>query len=90
MWSVGSDVKMPDPRVNVTPDEIAQVVAAFYGRAVQHPVLGPVFFGILSRDATLWREHKAKIAEFWCNALPYKGCYTGNPMLVHRGISTLM
>ena len=54
---MGGDVKMPDPRVNVTPDEIAQVVAAFYGRVRQHPVLVPIFFGILSRDATLWREH---------------------------------
>ena len=80
---------MPDPRVNVTPDEIAQVVAAFYRRVRQHPVLEPIFFGILSRDATLWREHEAKITEFWCNALLYKGSYTGNPMLVHSGISAL-
>ena len=89
MWPVRGDVKMPDPRVNVTPDEISQVVAAFYGRVKQHPVLGPISFGILSRDATSWREHEAKIAEFWCDALQYKGSYTGNPMLVYGGISAL-
>ena len=51
--------------------------------------MGPIFFGILSPDATLWREHGVKITELWFNALLYKGSYTGNPMLVHSGISAL-
>ena len=55
MRPVGSDVKMLEPRVDITPHEIAQVVAAFYGRVRQHPVLGPIFFSILSRDASIWR-----------------------------------
>lgn len=89
MWPLGSDVKMPEPRVNVTPHEIAQVVAAFYGRVRQHPVLGPIFFSILSRDASIWRAHEEKITEFWCNAILHKSSYSGNPMLVHSGISAL-
>ena len=89
MWPVSGDVKMPAPRVNVTPDEIAQAVTPFYGRVRQHPVLGLIFSGILSCDAILWREHEAKITEFWCNAPLYNGSYMGNPTLVHSGISAL-
>jgi hemoglobin len=89
MRPVGSDVKMLEPRVDITPHEIAQVVAAFYGRVRQHPVLGPIFFSILSRDASIWRAHEEKITEFWCNAILHKSSYSGNPMLVHSGISAL-
>ena len=31
------------PRFDITRDEIARVVAAFYARIRQHPGLGPVF-----------------------------------------------
>ena len=89
MRPVGSDVKMLEPRVDITQHEIAQVVAAFYGRVRQHPVLGPIFFSILSRDASIWRAHEEKITEFWCNAILDKSSYSGNPMLVHSGISAL-
>ena len=89
MRDLGGDVNMPEPRVNVTADEIAGVVAVFYQRIRQHPVLGSIFFKILSRDADLWREHEAKIAEFWCKTLLYSGNYSGNPMLVHSGIDAL-
>ena len=89
MRPVGSDVKMLEPRLNITPHEIAQVVAAFYGRVRQHPVLGPIFFSIPSRDASKWRTHEEKISEFWCNAILHKGSYSGNPMLVHIVISAL-
>ena len=89
MRPVGSYVKMLEPRVDITPHEIAQVVAAFYGRVRQHPVLGPIFFSILSRDASIWRAHEEKITEFWCNAILHKSSYSGNPMLVHSGISAL-
>ena len=80
---------MLEPRVDITPHEIAQVVAAFYGLVRQHPVLGPIFFSILSRDASIWLAHEEKITEFWCNAILHKSSYSGNPMLVHSGISAL-
>ncbi|MDE2632492.1 MAG: group III truncated hemoglobin [Paracoccaceae bacterium] len=51
--------------------------------------MGPIFFSILSRDASIWREHEDKITEFWCNALLYKGNYSGNPMIVHIGLKAL-
>jgi len=78
-------VKTAEPRVNVTPDQIAQVVA----KVREHPVLGAVFFAIIFCDDKLWRDHESKITVFRCNALLNEKRYVGNPMLVHTGISAL-
>ena len=86
---MGLNVKTAEPRVNVTPDQIAQVVPKFYAKVREHPVLGPVFFAIISLDDTLWRDHESKITDFWCNSLLNEKRYVGNPMLVHTGISAL-
>ena len=44
---------MPEPRIEVTPEDIARVVARFYERVRAHPGLGPVF----ARHVTDWPEH---------------------------------
>lgn len=76
-------VSQPANRLNVTEDEIDAVVALFYARVRVHPVLGPIFNDAISTDPDLWREHEAKIARFWRNALLRQPVYSGNPMMVH-------
>jgi hemoglobin len=67
-------------RFPITPDQIDQVVAAFYARVRLHPKLGPVF----AAHVTDWPGHEEKIARFWRNAILFERSYDGNPMAVHR------
>lgn len=67
------------PRIPVTPDQIARVVAAFYADVRAHPELGPVF----AAHVTDWPSHEEKIVRFWRNALLLERSYDGNPMQVH-------
>jgi len=80
---------MPDPRVNVTPEDVGMVVSKFYAAVREHPVLGPVFYLIIGQSEALWREHEEKIAAFWRNAILYEREYSGNPMLAHLGVSAI-
>ncbi|WP_039017182.1 group III truncated hemoglobin [Halocynthiibacter namhaensis] len=73
----------PLQRFPITPDEITRVMTRFYARIRLHPVLGPVFNGILGDDRAVWGEHEDKIAGFWRNALLREQSYSGNPMQVH-------
>ncbi len=68
------------PKFDVTRDEIARVVAAFYEMVRQHPGLGPVF----AVHVDDWPKHEAKIVDFWANAILYERSYDGNPLKVHR------
>lgn len=68
------------PKFDVTRDEIARVVAAFYEMVRQHPGLGPVF----AVHVDDWPKHEAKIVDFWANAILYERSYDGNPLRVHR------
>lgn len=67
------------PKFDITRDEIARVVAAFYERIRAHPGLGPVF----AEHVHDWRQHEAKIVDFWANAILHERSYDGNPMQVH-------
>ncbi|MEY8097078.1 group III truncated hemoglobin [Falsihalocynthiibacter sp. S25ZX9] len=73
-------------RFDITPDEIARVVAAFYFRIRAHDVLGPIFIGRLGTSTEVWQPHEAKIAAFWNNAILFDRAYSGNPMQVHMGV----
>jgi hemoglobin len=68
------------PKFDVTRDEIARVVAAFYEMVRQHPGLGPVF----AVHVDDWPKHEAKTVDFWANAILYERSYDGNPLRVHR------
>ncbi|WP_197917483.1 group III truncated hemoglobin [Thiosulfatihalobacter marinus] len=68
------------PRFDITRDEIARVVAAFYARIRQHPGLGPVF----AAHVTDWPAHEAKITRFWANAILFERSYDGNPAQAHQ------
>lgn len=68
------------PRFDVTPDQIARVVADFYAEIRTHPTLGPIF----ATHVTDWPAHEEKIAGFWRNAILMERSYDGNPMQKHR------
>ena len=67
------------PRIPITADQIALVVARFYARVRAHPVLGPVF----AKHVGDWPTHEAKIASFWRNAILFERSYDGSPMVAH-------
>jgi hemoglobin len=67
-------------KFDITRDEIARVVHAFYALVRQHPGLGPVF----AAHVTDWDSHEEKIIRFWANAILNERDYDGNPLAVHR------
>ena len=71
---------MIPPRFDISPDQIAHVVATFYASVRQHPGLGPVF----AAHVTDWPAHEEKIARFWRNAILHERIYDGNPLAAHR------
>ncbi|WP_333816406.1 group III truncated hemoglobin [Tabrizicola sp.] len=71
---------MIPPRFDISPDQIARVVATFYAAVRQHPGLGPVF----AAHVTDWPAHEEKIARFWRNAILHERVYDGNPLAAHR------
>lgn len=71
---------MIPPRFDISPDQIARVVATFYASVRQHPTLGPVF----AAHVTDWPAHEEKIARFWRNAILHERVYDGNPLAAHR------
>lgn len=70
----------PLAKFDITPDDIARVVAAFYDAVRRHPGLGPVF----AAHVTDWPAHEAKIAGFWRNAILGERSYDGSPMEAHQ------
>ena len=64
------------------PDEagIARLVHAFYARARNDWLLGPVFEAAIED----WDEHLDTLVRFWCSVLLRAGRYRGNPMAAHR------
>ena len=70
---------MMPPRIDVTRQDIARVVATFYAKARQHDVLGPVF----AKHVHDWPSHEDKITRFWASAILHEKSYDGNPMVTH-------
>ena len=67
------------PKFEITREEIARVVAAFYAMVREHPGLGPVF-AVHVED---WPPHEEKITRFWANAILGERSYDGSPMQAH-------
>lgn len=68
------------PKFDITRDEIARVVHAFYAMVREHPGLGPVF----AAHVEDWDAHEEKVIRFWANAILYERSYDGNPVAVHQ------
>ena len=71
----------------ITATDIATQVDTFYRRVQDDPLLGPVFAARIASDA--WPAHLTRMRDFWSTILLGSGRYTGNPLLVHRGIPAL-
>ncbi|MCW2404594.1 hemoglobin [Sphingobium sp. B1D7B] len=65
--------------VEITEQDIARLVPAFYERVRQDPMLGPIFETAIDD----WPHHLAKLQDFWSSVMLTTGRYKGQPMAVH-------
>lgn len=79
----------PLQRFPITIAEIDHLVAVFYREIRKHPTLGPIFHDQIGTGAQIWREHEAKIASFWRNAILIDRDYQGNPMRKHMEVKAI-
>lgn len=66
---------------------VAAVVAAFYAKARQDPIIGPVFNRVVPADH--WPQHIQTITDFWSSMLLGTRRYMGRPMPRHIAIPEL-
>ena len=66
------------------PDEIAQLVRAFYARVREDNLLGPVFNTQAKID---WDEHENKLTAFWCKLELNISGFQGAPTKKHAALS---
>lgn len=81
---IGLMTSAPNPAIHtfhpdLTEENIAKLVATFYGRARQDDLIGPIFNAQV-RD---WDHHIAQISDFWSSMLLKTGRYDGRPMRPH-------
>ncbi|CUH78458.1 Group 3 truncated hemoglobin ctb [Tritonibacter multivorans] len=81
---------MAAARFPITELQIDQLVRAFYTRVRKDVVLGPVFRRAVGTSDAAWREHEARIASFWRNALGLDRSFSGNPMMTHLNNSDVV
>jgi hemoglobin len=66
-------------RTGIDEAMIERLVRAFYARAMQDDLLGPVFASRISD----WEPHLQRIFAFWSSVALMSGRYHGQPMRVH-------
>jgi len=66
-------------RTGIDDAMIERLVHAFYGRARQDPLIGPVF----ESKVHDWDGHLARMCAFWSSVALMSGRYSGQPMAVH-------
>lgn len=64
---------------DIDEENLARLVALFYGRVRQDPEIGPIFDDAVHD----WPDHLAKLTAFWHSAMLTSGRYKGNPMVAH-------
>ena len=69
----------PGHPVGVTEEMVSRLVRAFYGKARQDPLLGPVF----EAEVADWDAHFARLDDFWSSVALMSGRYHGTPMQAH-------
>jgi hemoglobin len=67
------------PNSEVNEASIERLVRAFYGRAREDTLIGPIF----NASVVDWEHHIANIADFWSSMVLRTGRYGGNPMRPH-------
>jgi hemoglobin len=73
---------MMPPRIDVSRQDIADVVQAFYVNVRGHDLLGPIF----AKHVVDWAAHEEKIICFWASAIRHEKSYDGNPMQTHMQV----
>mgnify|MGYP003424153063 FL=1 len=76
---------MEKTEITSRPD-IKLLVETFYGRIRLHPVLGPIFNGII----TDWPSHLELLTDFWETQLLFERKYWGNPLAAHQEVDEKM
>ncbi len=64
---------------DISDESLDRLVRAFYGKARQDPVLGPLFEAAVED----WEAHFAKLVDFWSSVMLTTGRYRGTPMTAH-------
>lgn len=65
--------------MEITEDDIALLVPAFYERIRHDDVLGPIFDGAIAD----WPHHLGILEAFWSSVMRTSGRYKGQPMVAH-------
>lgn len=76
---MANDQTQTSSEMQITPEQIDELVRVFYERIRAHRGLGPIF----RRAIDDWEPHEAKIAAFWKKAILKQPGYDGNPVKVH-------
>lgn len=63
----------------ITEEALEGLVRAFYGRARQDPLIGPVFEGPIHD----WEAHVGQLTAFWSSVMLGSGRYHGRPLPAH-------
>jgi hemoglobin len=66
-------------RTGITEAVIAELVATFYGRVREDPLLAPAFATV--KD---WDAHLSRLCAFWSSVALMSGRYHGQPMVAHQ------
>lgn len=65
--------------MDIKEEDLARLVALFYGRVREDPEIGPIFDDAVED----WPAHLAKLTDFWHSVMLTSGRYKGNPMVAH-------
>ena len=73
---------LPAPETRIDETLIDSLVRAFYARAREDALLGPVF----NARIVDWEPHLRVIADFWSAVMLSSGRYRGNPLQQHASL----
>lgn len=71
--------------IGVSEEYISVLVDAFYAKVRAHAELGPVFNDAIQEN---WPRHMQQMKLFWNSVALRTGTYKGNPMLVHKALTS--
>lgn len=67
----------------INQESIAKLMEIFYEKVRKDKDLGPIFNNAIGTSDEEWKEHKAKIGNFWAGMLLGEGDYNGQPLKKH-------
>jgi hemoglobin len=70
---------MTEMPVQVSEDEIKNLVLTFYGRVREDDLIGPVF----NENVANWDEHLSTLCDFWSSVVLRTRRFAGRPMRTH-------